>query len=72
VAVTPFILSSVNEVASANVTVPIGSALVGLSASLAIAVVMADGSSGGAASTTTDFMTNPIFVLTPADLPGAS
>jgi hypothetical protein len=72
VVVSPFILSSVNNVASANVIVPIGSALIGLNASLAITVVKADGSSGGQASTATDFMSNPIFVMTPADLPGAS
>ncbi len=72
VAVPPFVLDPTNNVASATITVPIGSALIGLSASLAIALVMPDGSSGGEASTAADFMTNPIFVLTPDDLPGAS
>jgi hypothetical protein len=72
VAVPPLILDPTSNVASTTVTVPIGSALIGLSASLAITVVMHDGSSGGAASSATDFMTDPIFVLTPADLPGAS
>ena len=65
-------LDPTSNVASATVTIPIGAALIGLSASLAIAVGMPDGSSGGADSLTTDFMTSPIFVLTPGDLPGAS
>ncbi len=72
VVVPPLTLDPTSNVASATVTIPIGAALIGLSASLAVAVVMPDGSSGGEGSLTTDFMTNPIFVLTPDDLPGAS
>lgn len=72
VAVPPLILGPSSPVASATVTIPIGSALIGLNASLAIAVTMSDGSSGGETSSATDFMTNPIFVLTPDALPGAS
>ena len=47
VIVPPLSLDAMNNVATATVTIPIGSALIGLSASLAIAVVMPDGSSGG-------------------------
>jgi hypothetical protein len=72
VVVPPLVLDATSNVASTTVTIPIGSALIGLSASLAITVVMRDGSSGGAAASATDFMTDPIFVLTPDDLPGAS
>lgn len=72
VVVPPLILNPAGNVASATVTVPVGSTLIGLNASLAIAVVMPDGSSRGKGSATTDFMTNPIFVLTPDDLPDAS
>ena len=68
VVVPPLLLNPASNVSSATVTIPIGSALVGLSAALAIAVVLPDGSSGGAGSATTDFMTDPIFVLTPDDL----
>jgi hypothetical protein len=72
VAVPPLILDATTGVASATVTVPLGSALIGLSATLAIAVTMPDGSSGGVGSAATDFMTSPIFVLTPDDLPAPS
>jgi hypothetical protein len=72
VVVPPLVLDSTSNVASATVTAPIGSALIGLSASLAIATVMPDGSSGGERAATTDFMTDPIFILTPDDLPRAS
>lgn len=69
-AVVPLLtLDATNNVASTTITVPVGSALVGLSASLAISVVRPDGSSGGESSASTDFMTSPIFVLTPDDLP---
>ena len=69
VVVPPLVLNPTSNVASATVTIPIGSALVGLSASLAITVVTADGSGGGTGAATADFMTDPIFVLTPGDLP---
>jgi hypothetical protein len=72
VVVPPLLLNPTSNVASATVTVPLGSALVGLSATLAIAVTMADGSSGGEESAATDFMTNPIFVLMPDNLPATS
>lgn len=72
VIVPPLLLNPTSNVASATVTVPLGSALIGLSATLAIAVTMSDGSSGGEASAAADFMTNPIFVLTPGNLPATS
>jgi hypothetical protein len=72
VVVPPLLLNPTSNVASAIVTIPLGSALVGLSATLAIAVTMPDGSSGGEGSATTDFMTNPVFVLTPDNLPATA
>jgi hypothetical protein len=71
VTVPPLVLDPTDAVATATVTVPLGSALVGLGASLTIVVSMADGSGGGDGTAATDFMTDPIFVLTPDDLPGA-
>ena len=72
VVVPPLLLDPTSNVASATIAIPIGAALIGLSASLAIAVIMPDGTSSGEGSSTADFMTNPIFVLTPDDLPDAS
>jgi hypothetical protein len=68
VAVPAITLQPGHQIDSAEVVVPIGAALTGLDATLAISIQAVDPAGNRAVEASNDFTANPIFVLTKVDL----